>query len=126
MKRKVRVTEALIVAFFIAGNLGYAQESSAKDSNTTEDGIAIGQLIEVTLKDGVVTALKASNTSEKKYSFAEKGTAKAELAKKFDAGFRITNYKNKWNKDYETMIGAQHTNGDAKDRYANIKEEGCK
>ncbi|RXZ27621.1 hypothetical protein EPT55_05795 [Fusobacterium necrophorum] len=126
LKRKVRVTEALIVAFFIAGNLGYAQESSAKDSNTTEDGIAIGQLIEVTLKDGVVTALKASNTSEKKYSFAEKGTAKAELAKKFDAGFRITNYKNKWNKDYETMIGAQHTNGDAKDRYANIKEEGCK
>lgn len=46
LKRKVRVTEALIVAFFIAGNLGYGQDSSSQNENTKEGGIAIGRLIE--------------------------------------------------------------------------------
>ncbi|MDK4521825.1 YadA-like family protein [Fusobacterium necrophorum] len=131
LKRKVRVTEALIVAFFIAGNLGWAQESSNNnssngDSNTIEDGIAIGRLIEVTLQDGAIISVFPKVNENGKYSFAEKGTAKAELAKIFDAGFRITNYKNKWNKDYETMIGAEHKNGSGEDRYANMKEESCK
>lgn len=130
LKRKVRVTEALIVAFFIAGNLGYAQESSNNssngDSNTIEDGIAIGRIVKVKLGEGVIIEVEPKANNERIYSFAEKGTAKAELAKIFDAGFRITNYKNKWNKDYETMIGAKHTNGGAEDRYANMKEESCK
>ncbi len=131
LKRKVRITEALIVAFFIAGNLGYGQESSNNNSsngnsNTIEDGIAIGRIVKVKLGEGVIIEVEPKANNERTYSFAEKGTAKAELAKIFDAGFRVTNYKNKWNKDYETMIGAKHTNGGAEDRYANMKEESCK
>lgn len=125
LKRKVRVTEALIVAFFIAGNLGYAQESSASDSsNTKEDGIAIGRLVKVKIGKGNVIEPK-ENKDNDEYSFAEKGTAKAELASKFQAGFRLTKYENKYNEDYETMIGAKHKNGSGKDRYANTKEDNC-
>ncbi|WP_442486481.1 YadA-like family protein [Fusobacterium necrophorum] len=131
LKRKVRVTEALIVAFFIAGNLGWAQESSNNnssngDSNTIEDGIAIGRIVKVKLGEGVIIEVIPKENGKKEYSFAEKGTAKAELAKDFNAGFRLKKYDNKYNKDYETIIGAIHKNGSGEDRYANMKEESCK
>lgn len=131
LKRKVRVTEALIVAFFIAGNLGWAQESSNNnssngDSNTIEDGIAIGRIVKVKLGEGVIIEVIPKENGKKEYSFAEKGTAKAELAKNFNAGFRLKKYDNKYNKDYETIIGAEHKNGSGEDRYANMKEENCK
>ncbi|CAL7905554.1 YadA-like C-terminal domain protein [Fusobacterium necrophorum subsp. funduliforme] len=129
LKRKVRVTEALIVAFFIAGNLGWAQESSSQKDSIKDDGIAIGRLVEVEFKSDTVTIVEPKATKNGKYFFAEKGTAKAELADQFKAGFRLTNYENQWNKDYETMIGAtgQHVNGGtgAKKRYANTKEDNC-
>ncbi|RXZ70542.1 hypothetical protein EPT53_03360 [Fusobacterium necrophorum] len=130
LKRKVRITEALLVAFCIAGNLAYAQESSSNNNgsgNTKEDGIAIGKLIEVELKDGAVINIPPKENGNTKYSFAEKGTAKAELASKFPVGFRLTKYNNKYNKDYETMIGAtqKHMNQSSKARYANTKEDDC-
>lgn len=131
LKRKVRVTEALIVAFFIVGNLGWAQESSNNnssngDSNTIEDGIAIGRIVKVKLGEGVIIEVIPKENGKQEYSFAEKGTAKAELAKNFNAGFRLKKYDNKYNKDYETIIGAEHKNGSGEDRYANMKEENCK
>ncbi|HEY4532722.1 MAG TPA: hypothetical protein VIG61_01050, partial [Fusobacterium sp.] len=126
LKRKVRITEALMVAFFISGNLGHAQESSNQSNNTVENGIAIGRIVKVKLGEGVIIEVEPKSDN-RTYSFAEKGTAKAELAKDFSAGFRLTNLTNKYNQNYETMIGATngHIKGDTKDRYANMKEENC-
>lgn len=118
-KRKVRVTEALIVAFFIAGNLGYAQSTNKEHEN----GIAIGRIVEVELKDGV-----EPKANENKYFFAEKGTAKAELFEDYGAGFHLNNMKNgynligKYNENYEKVIGKNnHSNNNGEDKYANSK-----
>ncbi|WP_261659612.1 YadA-like family protein [Fusobacterium necrophorum] len=128
LKRKVRVTEALIVAFFIAGNLGYGQESSSQDSNTKEGGIAIGRLIEVELKNGAVISVFPKANENGKYSFAEKGNAKAELFKDYEAGFHLKNMKNgysligRYNENYEKVIGKNnHSNNNGEDKYANSK-----
>ncbi|WP_052151299.1 YadA-like family protein [Fusobacterium necrophorum] len=130
LKRKVRVTEALIVAFFIAGNLGWAQESSNNnssngDSNTIEDGIAIGRLVKVKIGKGNVIEPKEKKDNDE-YSFAEKGNAKAQLDDKYRAGFHLNNMKNgnnlinRYNGNYETVIGKIHNNnGNNGDKYAN-------
>ncbi|WP_285057148.1 YadA-like family protein [Fusobacterium necrophorum] len=128
LKRKVRVTEALIVAFFIAGNLGYGQDSSSQNKNTKEGGIAIGRLIEVELKNGAVISVFPKANENGKYSFAEKGNAKAELFKDYEAGFHLKNMKNgysligRYNENYEKVIGKNnHSNNNGEDKYANSK-----
>uniref|UniRef100_UPI00373AE4AE YadA-like family protein n=1 Tax=Fusobacterium necrophorum TaxID=859 RepID=UPI00373AE4AE len=128
LKRKVRVTEALIVAFFIAGNLGYGQDSSSQNENTKEGGIAIGRLIEVELKNGAVISVFPKANENGKYSFAEKGNAKAELFKDYEAGFHLKNMKNgysligRYNENYEKVIGKNnHSNNSGEDKYANSK-----
>ncbi len=128
LKRKVRVTEALIVAFFIAGNLGYGQDSSSQNGNTREGGIAIGRLIEVELKNGAVISVFPKANENGKYSFAEKGNAKAELFKDYEAGFHLKNMKNgysligRYNENYEKVIGKNnHSNNNGEDKYANSK-----
>ncbi|RXZ68549.1 hypothetical protein EPT53_09565 [Fusobacterium necrophorum] len=128
LKRKVRVTEALIVAFFIAGNLGYAQESSSSSSTngTVEDGIAIGRNVKVKVGEGNVIEPKEKK-DEEEYSFAEKGNAKAQLDEKYKAGFHLNNMKNgnslinQYNANYEKVIGKEHKNGSSEDKYANSK-----
>lgn len=132
LKRKVRVTEALIVAFFIAGNLGYGQESSSQDSNTKEGGIAIGRIVKVKLENGAIIEVIPKENSEKEYSFAEKGTAKAELFKDYEAGFHLKNMKDsytlieKWNENYEKVIGKNDhkKNNNGEDKYANSQSIG--
>lgn len=131
LKRKVRVTEALIVAFFIAGNLGWAQESDSSSSTngTVEDGIAIGRNVKVKVGEGNVIEPKEKKDREE-YSFAEKGNAKAQLDGKYKAGFHLNNMKdgnnliNQYNGNYETVIGKTHNNnGNNGDKYANSKTE---
>lgn len=127
LKKKVRVTEALIVAFFIAGNLGYGQDSSSQNGNTREGGIAIGRLIEVELKNGAVISVFPKANENSKYSFAEKGNAKAELFKDYEAGFHLKNMKNgysligRYNENYEKVIGKSNHNNNGEDKYANSK-----
>ncbi|MDY6172163.1 MAG: YadA-like family protein [Fusobacterium necrophorum] len=125
LKRKVRITEALIVAFFIAGNLGYGQESSSQSNNTKDDGIAIGRLVEVELKKDAVISVLPKENGNNKYFFAEKGTAKAELAEKFKAGFRLNNMQEenslikKYNSNYEMVIGKSNGSTHTGEKYAN-------
>lgn len=127
LKRKVRVTEALIVAFFIAGNLGYGQDSSSQNGNTREGGIAIGRLIEVELKNGAVISVFPKANENGKYSFAEKGNAKAELFKDYEAGFHLNNMEmhnplvKKHNPNYETVIGKKHEINNGENKYGNTE-----
>ncbi|MCI7682040.1 MAG: hypothetical protein MSP55_07440, partial [Fusobacterium necrophorum] len=130
LKRKVRITEALIVAFFIAGNLGWAQESGSSSSTnwTVEDGIAIGRNVKVKVGEGNVIEPKEKK-DEEEYSFAEKGNAKAQLDEKYKAGFHLNNMKNgnslinQYNANYEKVIGKEHKNSNGQDKYANSKTE---
>ena len=67
LKRKVRVTEALIVAFFIAGNLGYGQDSSSLNGNTKEGGIAIGRIVKVKLGNGAIIEVIPKENGKEEY-----------------------------------------------------------
>ncbi|EHO19109.1 hypothetical protein HMPREF9466_01901 [Fusobacterium necrophorum subsp. funduliforme 1_1_36S] len=131
LKRKVKITEALIIAFFITGNLGWAQESGSSSSTngTVEDGIAIGRNVKVKVGEGNVIEPKEKKDKEE-YSFAEKGNAKAQLDEKYKAGFHLNNMKNgnnlinQYNGNYETVIGKTHNNnGNNGDKYANSKSK---
>lgn len=129
LKRKVRITEALIVAFFIAGGMAFGESSSSSSTNgTEEDGIAIGRIVKVKVGEGNIIEPKEKNSNQE-YSFSEKGTAKAQLDAKYRAGFHLTNMKNgnslinQYNANYETVIGKEHKNSNGQDKYANSKSE---
>lgn len=126
LKRKVRITEALIVAFFIAGGTAFGSSSSA--NGTVEDGIAIGRIVKVKVGEGNIIEPKEKNSNQE-YSFSEKGSAKAQLDAKYSAGFHLNNMKNgntlinQYNANYEMVIGKEHKNSNGQDKYANSKTE---
>lgn len=129
LKRKVRITEALIVAFFIAGGMAFGESSSSSSTNgTVEDGIAIGRIVKVKVGEGNIIEPEEKNSNQE-YSFSEKGTAKAQLDTKYSAGFHLINMKNgnslinQYNANYETVIGKEHKNSNGQDKYANSKTE---
>ncbi|RXZ26407.1 hypothetical protein EPT55_09055 [Fusobacterium necrophorum] len=120
LKRKVRITEALIVAFCIVGNLAFGNTSQ---NSTEENGIAIGRIVKIKAGQNVIEIKPKQENQNGEYFLAEKGTASAELASDFQAGFRLNNYNNKYNLSYEAAIGEVHTMNGIEDKYANVKGE---
>ncbi|CAL7916003.1 Hep/Hag repeat protein [Fusobacterium necrophorum subsp. funduliforme] len=128
LKRKVRITEALIVAFFIAGGMAFGESSSSSSSTngTVEGGIAIGRIVKVKVGEGNIIEPEEKNSNQE-YSFSEKGTAKAQVDTRYSAGFRLINMKNgnslinQYNANYEMVIGKEHKNSNDQDKYANSK-----
>ncbi len=120
LKRKVRITEALIVAFCIVGNLAFGNTSQ---NSTEENGIAIGRIVKIKVGQNVIEIKPKQENQNGEYFLAEKGTASAELASDFQAGFRLNNYNNKYNLSYEAAIGEVHTMNGIEDKYANVKGE---
>lgn len=120
LKRKVRITEALIVAFCIVGNLAFG---NTPQNSTGENGIAIGRIVKIKAGQNVIEIKPKQENQNGEYFLAEKGTASAELASDFQAGFRLNNYNNKYNLSYEAAIGEVHTMNGIEDKYANVKGE---
>src|SRR3712207_6351296 len=121
LKRKVRITEALIVAFFIAGNSAFGNTSA--QNSPEENGIAIGRLVKVKVGQNVIEVKPKEENTNGEYFVAEKGSAKAEL---FDnlGGLRLNNYMNEYNPNYETAIGKEHKENSEKNTYANSQGNG--
>lgn len=120
LKRKVRITEALIIAFCITGNLAFG---NTPQNSTEENGIAIGRIVKVKNGQNVMEIKPKQENQSGEYFLAEKGTASAELASDFQAGFRLNNYNNPYNSSYEAAIGEVHTMNGTEDKYANVKGE---
>nr|WP_261787531.1 YadA-like family protein [Fusobacterium necrophorum] len=101
MKRKVRITEALFVAFLISGSVAYADASA---------GLAIGENGEVISE--ITNGYYPSIISTKKVTAALKGTAVVEMSSDI-SGLRPYNYHNQYNKNYEEVIGLGNHTGDS-------------
>lgn len=101
LKRKVRITEALFVAFLISGSVAYADASA---------GLAIGENGEVISE--ITNGYYPSIISTKKVTAALKGTAVVEMSSDI-SGLRPYNYHNQYNKNYEEVIGLGNHTGDS-------------
>lgn len=101
LKRKVRITEALFVAFLISGSVAYADASA---------GLAIGENGEVISE--ITNGYYPSIISTKKVTAALKGTAVVEMSSD-TSGLRPYNYHNQYNKNYEEVIGLGNHTGDS-------------
>lgn len=101
LKRKVRITEALFVAFLISGSVAYADASA---------GLAIGENGEVISE--ITNGYYPSIISTKKVTAALKGTAVVEMSSNI-SGLRPYNYHNQYNKNYEEVIGLGNHTGDS-------------
>lgn len=101
LKRKVRITEALFVAFLISGSVAYADTSA---------GLAIGENGEVISE--ITNGYYPSIISTKKVTAALKGTAVVEMSSDI-SGLRPYNYHNQYNKNYEEVIGLGNHTGDS-------------
>lgn len=101
LKRKVRITEALFVAFLISGSVAYADASA---------GLAIGENGEVISE--ITNGYYPSIISTKKVTAALKGTAVVEMSSDI-SGLRPYNYHNQYNKNYEEVIGLGNHTGNS-------------
>lgn len=99
LKRKIRITEALFVAFLISGSVAYAN---------TNAGLAIGGNGEVISE--ITNGYYPSIT--KKETAALKGTAVVEMSSDV-SGLRPYNYHNQYNKNYEEVTGLGSHTGDS-------------
>lgn len=99
LKRKVRITEALFVAFLISGSVVYADTD-------TNAGLAIGENGEV-----ISEITYGYYPSVIKKIAALKGTAVVEMSSDI-SGLRPYNYQNKHNKNYEEVTGLGSHTGD--------------
>ncbi|MDK4502309.1 YadA-like family protein [Fusobacterium necrophorum] len=100
LKRKVRITEALFVAFLISGSVVYADTD-------TNAGLAIGENGEV-----ISEITYGYYPSVIKKIAALKGTAVVEMSSDI-SGLRPYNYQNKHNKNYEEVTGLGSHTGDS-------------
>lgn len=99
LKRKIRITEALFIAFLISGSVAYAN---------TNAGLAIGENGEVISE--ITYGYYPSVT--KKETAALKGTAVVEMSSDI-SGLRPYNYGNKHNENYEEVTGLGNHTGDS-------------
>ncbi|CAL7893548.1 hypothetical protein [Fusobacterium necrophorum] len=99
LKRKIRITEALFIAFLISGSVAYAN---------TNVGLAIGENGEVISE--ITYGYYPSVT--KKETAALKGTAVVEMSSDI-SGLRPYNYRNKHNENYEEVTGLGNHTGDS-------------
>lgn len=101
LKRKIRITEALFIAFLISGSVAYAN---------TNAGLAIGENGEVISE--ITNGYYPSIISTKKVIAALKGTAVVEMSSDI-SGLRPYNYGNKHNENYEEVTGLGNHIGDS-------------
>lgn len=101
LKRKIRITEALFIAFLISGSVVYADTSA---------GLAIGENGEVISE--ITNGYYPSIISTKKVIAALKGTAVVEMSSDI-SGLRPYNYGNKHNENYEEVTGLGNHTGDS-------------